>query len=122
MFITTPLYSLSAWKRLSQDAVSKLYKIEGSNIFKRHGIRNLITKDYIVGNPRTLAQQSWRGLFAEAVASWQDLPGEEKASWKEYQDHRRRRPVMDGYNLYISKWLLSGGDPKIPPDGRKEAR
>ena len=121
MFITTPLYSLSAWKRLSQDAVSKLYKIEGSNIFKRHGIRNLITKSYVQTNPQTEPQQSWRGLFAEAVASWQDLPAVSKASWKEYQDHRRRRPVMDGYNLYISKWLLSGGDPKIPPDGRKAA-
>lgn len=61
-------------------------------------------------------------MLADAVACWQTLPDESKQSWNYYQDVRRRRPVMSGYNLYISKFLLSAGNPVIPPSGRKEDR
>ena len=59
-------------------------------------------------------------MFRYAVASWQALSDDEKASWNYYQDVVRRRPVMSGYDLFISKFLLSGGNPKIPPSGRRE--
>ena len=59
-------------------------------------------------------------MFQAAVASWQALSAESKAAWNYYQDVRRKRPVMSGYNLFISKFLLSGGDPKITPSGRRK--
>lgn len=61
-------------------------------------------------------------MFASAVSDWQSLPEEEKLSWNYYQDFRRQRPIMSGYNLFISRYLLSGGNPVIPPSGRKEDR
>lgn len=122
MIVTSPLYSLKAWKAIGEVAISTIYHRTGSTIFRRLGRHTLLEKTYTPTNPQTPSQQSWRGSFAVAVGSWQALTLEEKASWKDYQDNRKRRPVMDGYNLYISKFLLSGGNPQIPPDGRAEAR
>ena len=117
MWLTSPLYSLKAWKSMSSDAVSKLYKVEGSCVFHRLHGKTRLMKYYTPSNPRTASQQAWRASFASAVNSWQELSEDEKASWKHYQINRRKRPVMDGYNLYISKWLLSGGNPVIPQQG-----
>jgi len=122
MFVTSPLYSLRAWRTMSSVATSQLYNVEGSCVFRRMGMRTILNRYYVPTNPRTELQQSWRGGFSSAVASWGALSADDKQSWNEYQDKRRRRPVMSGYNLYISKFLLSNGNPLIPPDGRASAR
>jgi len=122
MKVTSPLYSLRAWQKISSIAIVSMYNLHGSCVFHRLGNYTRLMKYTIPTNPRTEVQQANRTSFASAVASWQGLSDEEKTSWKKYQNERRRRPVMDGYNLYISKFLLSGGSPQIPPDGRASAR
>jgi hypothetical protein len=79
----------------------------------------LLERYYQPFNPQTSFQQEGRSAFADAVSGWQALSEEEKEAWNYYQDYRRRRPAMSGYNLYISRYLLSGGNPEIPPDGRQ---
>lgn len=114
MKMLSPLYSLKAWQGLSSEAVSKLYKVEGSGVFRRESSYTQLCKWYSPFNPRTEFQQEGRSMFASAVVSWQGLTDEERWSWNYYQDKRRRRPVMSGYNLYISRFLLTGGDPGEP--------
>ena len=116
MIVTSPLYSLKAWKGLSESAISTMYHVEGSGIFRRNGNRTILNAWYIPTNPQTSLQQSGRSAFRLAVASWQALSDGDKQKWKYYQDHRKRRPVMDGYNLFISKFLLTDGNPQLPED------
>ena len=118
MIVTSPIYSLKAWKGLSEWATSKMYHVEGSGVFRRNGRHVILNRWYAPTNPQTSFQQSGRSAFKLAVASWQGLSGEDKQKWKYYQDHQRRRPVMDGYNLFISKFLLTGGNPQLPEDLR----
>jgi len=118
MIVTSPLYSLKAWKGLSESAISTMYHVEGSGIFRRNGNRTILNAWYIPTNPQTSLQQSGRSAFRLAVASWQALSDRDKQKWNYYQDHRKRRPVMEGYNLFISKFLLTGGNPQLPEDMR----
>jgi hypothetical protein len=117
MKMTSPLYSLRAWGGIMESACSMLYHVEGSGVFRREGSYTQHEKGYAPFNPRTSLQQVGRSMFRLAVAGWQGLPAESKAAWKHFQDHRKRRPIMDGYNLYISRFLLAGGDPGPPPGG-----
>lgn len=94
----------------------------GSGVFRRERDYTQLERYYVPFNPRTEFQQENRSMFQSAVSGWQGLSNEVKGSWNYYQDYRRRRPVMSGYNLFISKFLLSGGNPVIPPSGRKEDR
>ena len=114
--MTSPLYSLKAWKGISSDAFSKCYHLEGSGIFRRWRGKCIAEKIYEPTNPRTPFQQEGRSMFALAVTSWQNLSDEVKDLWRYYQERRRKRPVMDGYNLYISKFLLTSGNPQLPID------
>ena len=115
MKMTSPLYSLRAWKSISSEACSKLYHVEGSGVFRREKNYTQLEKKYSPTNPRTSFQQCGRSMFRLAVAGWQGLPAESKAGWKHFQDYHQRKPIMDGYNLYISRFLLAGGDPGPPP-------
>ena len=92
----------------------------GSGVFRRERNYTQLERYYVPFNPQTEFQQEGRSMLAAAVASWQGLPAVSKAAWNYYQDYRRRRPIMSGYNLYISKFLLSAGDPKIPPSGLRK--
>jgi hypothetical protein len=117
MKTTTPLWSLRAWQSCGESAVSFWCGRLGSGVFRRESSYTQVERYYSPTNPRTPFQQEGRSMFASAVASWQGLPQESKAAWNYYQDYRRRRPVMSGYNLFISKFLLNGGNPEIPPGG-----
>jgi hypothetical protein len=116
MKMTSPLYSLRAWKGISSDAISKLYGLEGSGVFRRESSYTQLEKWYRPTNPRTSLQQVNRAMFAAAVSGWQALALAERQAWKHFQDQHRQRPVMDGFNLYISRFMLSGGDPGPAPD------
>jgi len=58
---------------------------------------------YITKNPRTEPQQTWRGVFANAVAAWQALTPEEKNEYNVKAKGKR----MSGYNLFLKEYLLS---------------
>ena len=113
----SPLWSLRAWQSVGESVVSFWCGSVGSGVFRRGKGCTILEKYYTPFQPRTPEQQYGRSMVKDAVASWQDLSDYEKAEWNFYQDYRRRRPVMSGYNLYISKYLLSGGNPQIPPTG-----
>lgn len=117
MEIASGLYSLQTFGKINSVAVSKIYGVEGSSIFRRCGRRVFLLKDYVPTNPRTEFQQQGRSMFKYAVACWQALPDASKELWRVEQDERRRFPVMSGYNLYLSKFLLHGGPPPNPPGG-----
>ena len=115
MKVTSALYSLKAWGKMASDAVSRLYGVEGSGIFRRQGNMVLLEKYYTPTNPQTEAQQSHRAEYGAAIGSWRGMSEGERESWRYYQKRRRSRPVMSGYNLFVKKFLLSGGNPRIPP-------
>ena len=106
MKLASPLYSLKAWQSLSSDAISKMYGVEGSGVFRRERNYTQLCKHYVTFNPQTVSQQQNRSVFASAVQSWQALPDESKQWWKHEQMYHRKYPVMDGYNLYIRKFML----------------
>jgi len=116
----SPLWSLKAWQSCGESCVSFWCGSLGSGVFRRIKGATVLEKYYTPFQPRTPEQQYGRSMVKYAVASWQDLSDEDKASWNYYQDYRRRRPVMSGYNLYISKYLLSNGNPVIPPSGLRK--
>ena len=116
MKMTSPLFSFRAWGSIHPDAISKVYGLEGSGVFRRESSYTQLEKCYSPSNPQTSAQQANRALLGSATGAWQGLNAAEKASWNHYQDYRRRRPVMSGYNLYIKMFMLTGGNPKIPPE------
>ena len=112
MKLLNPMGCLKAWGKCPGDAVSFFHKVEGSHIFRRESSYTQLEKDYVPTNPRTELQQEGRSLFASAVAGWQGLSADERQSWSDFQKYRRRHPVMSGYNLYISRFLLNGGPPE----------
>ncbi len=67
-----------------------------------HGIIWVVEKYYYPYNPRTSVQQSWRGVFADAVSTWQNLTISDKDY---YNKAARRRGRLSGYNLFISYYL-----------------
>jgi len=113
----SPLWSLRAWQSCGESAVYFWCGSRGSGVFRRERNYTQLERYYVPFNPQTPDQQEGRSMFRYAVASWQDLIGDERRAWNFYQDERRRRPIMSGYNLFISKFLLSGGAPVIPPYG-----
>lgn len=115
MKVTSPLYSLKAWGALGSEATSRVYKVEGSGIFRRQGRMVLLEKLYVPTNPRTSVQQAHRAMYGSAIGSWRSMSEVERESWRYYQKKRRSRPVMSGYNLFVKCFLLSGGNPQIPP-------
>lgn len=119
MKMLMPLLSLKAWQSINESVVSVLYGLEGSGVFRRERNYTQLERYYSPFNPQTELQQEGRSMFASAVESWQALSDESKAAWNFYQNYRRCKPVMSGYNLFISKFLLSAGNPQIPPSGRK---
>ena len=116
----SPLWSLRAWGQVGESAVSFWCGSAGSGIFRRERDYTQLERYYVPFEPSTASQVSNWDAFASAVAAWQGLGTSDHASWNYYQDVRRRRPIMSGYNLFISKYLLSGGNPVIPPSGRRE--
>lgn len=60
-------------------------------------------KFYRPSNPQTAPQQSWRAVFANAIAGWQVLTPEQKAVYNESAKNKK----MSGYNLYIREYLNS---------------
>jgi len=118
----SPLWSLKAWGSIGESGVSYWCGSAGSGVFRRESSYTQLEKYYVPFNPQTESQQSNRSMFSFAVASWQSLSQEQKASWNFYQDYRRCRPIMSGYNLYIHSFLLSAGNPQIPPSGRKDGK
>lgn len=113
----SPLWSLKAWQSCGELPVSYWCGSVGSGVFRREHDYTQLERYYSPFNPQTSPQQDNRSMFQSAVTGWQSLPDESKLAWNFYQDHRRRRPVMSGYNLYISKFMLSAGNPQIPPGG-----
>ena len=120
MIMHSPLYSLKAWKGISSEAFSKMYHKEGSGVFRRRYSYTVAERWYRPTNPQTSLQQENRSLFQLAVSNWRTFSDAQKASWEYYQSYRKKRPVMSGYNLYISKFMLKGSEPSIPPSGRQE--
>ena len=117
MYVTSPVYSFKAWQQMGSEALYSMFGWQGSNIFQRRNGKTIIMRNYSPTNPNSQSQQKWRGSFGDAVSLWQAMSDSEKASWNDYQNNRRRRPVMSGYNLFISKYLLTNGNPKIPNQG-----
>jgi len=113
----SPLWSLKAWQSCGENAVSFWCGSEGSGVFRRERDYTQLERYYKPFEPSTPLQVAGWNAFASAVSGWQALPDESKLAWNYYQDYRRRRPIMSGYNLYISKFLLSAGNPQIPPGG-----
>lgn len=116
----SPLWSLRAWGSVGESAVYFWNASLGSGIFRRERDYTQLERYYQPSNPQTEDQQDNRSMFQSAVGTWQGLNASDWASWNYYQDERRRRPIMSGYNLFISKYLLSGGNPVIPASGRRE--
>lgn len=115
----SPLWSLRAWGSIGEAAGAFWSGSSVSRVFRRESSYTQLQRHFIPANPQTSLQQANRYDFSSAVSGWQGLSDEQKAAWGYYQDYCRRRPVMSGYNLYISKYLLSDGNPEIPPSGRK---
>jgi len=113
----SPLWSMKAWGSCGESAVSYWCGSVGSGVFRRERDYTQLERYYRPFEPSTPLQVSGWTSLASAVVAWQGLPLPEKEEWNYYQDYRRRRPVMSGYNLYISKYLLSAGNPVIPPEG-----
>lgn len=62
-----------------------------------------LMKYYRPTNPRTIKQQTWRGVFAGAILAWRGLTIAERAIYSQ----KARTRGMSGYNLFISHWLQS---------------
>jgi len=60
-------------------------------------------REYAPTNPRSIAQQTNRGKFADAIAAWQALTDEQKHDYNQ----RVKRRGLDGYRLFISEYLKS---------------
>lgn len=114
----SPLGSPKAWQSVGESAVYAWCGSVDSGVFRREGNYTQLERYYVPSNPQTEFQQEGRSMLSSAVAGWQSLSDDSKLAWNYYQDYRRRRPIMSGYNLYISKFLLSAGNPVIPPGGR----
>lgn len=58
-------------------------------------------KYYIPHNPRSIFQQAWRSIFADAIVAWQGLTSEEKRVYniKSYGKHK------SGYNIFLGEYL-----------------
>jgi len=78
---------------------------KGFVIWKTYGNQVVRCSYYTPTNPQTSTQQSWRGVFASAMASWKALSDEEKASWHKIQKRVRCYRHRQPHNVYISLFL-----------------
>lgn len=85
-----PVIGFRATKRLG-----KLF------IFKQYGTYRLVTKYYYPYNPRTVAQQAWRGVLADGVAAWLGFSDEIKGMYNEMTSPK----AWDGYRRFLSMYL-----------------
>lgn len=69
--------------------------------FRQRGKWRDIMLYYYPYNPRTDEQQSWRNVFAYAVANWQGFDDDTKMYYNRLQFPRH----MSGYNRYIRYYL-----------------
>ena len=114
MKMISALYSLKAWQGVHASLTHLLYQVDSvSHVFRRQGRMVLLQRWFKPFDPKSDGQQNNRSMFALAVLGWQGLPMASRQAWDAEQG-RRQRPVMSGYNLYISKYLLTGGNPKLP--------
>jgi hypothetical protein len=97
--VTMPCLSIKAAGRVDQSIASFLHGTSDHRIYRRQGNMVLLERYYAPFNPQTSLQQEGRSAFKDAVSGWQALSAGEKASWNYYQDYRRQRPPMSGYNL-----------------------
>jgi hypothetical protein len=68
-------------------------------------------RSYVIPrNPDTPAQRKRRRLFADAVRAWQTIPEMQKELW----NHKARRLVMSGFNLFISIFCRADGSVPDP--------
>lgn len=63
-------------------------------------------------NPRTPAQQAWRGVFRDGVAKWHGLTNAEKSVYNEKAKRRKTTKYgffqprgIEGFNLFMSDYL-----------------
>ena len=81
--------------------------IEFSGIYRRDNVTGKVKHYrepyYITKNPRTGPQQTWRGVFADAVAAWKALTPDEKNQY----NIKAKGKHMSGYNLFLREYLLS---------------
>ena len=81
--------------------------IEFSGIYRRDNVTGKVKHYrepyYITKNPRTEPQQTWRGVFADAVAAWKALTPDEKNQY----NIKAKGKHMSGYNLFLREYLLS---------------
>lgn len=86
--------------------------IDGLIYIDRQG-KNVVRPYKTPHNPRTKAQQSRRGLFADAVRSWQVLSDDEKYEWNRLARKNRTRRYTTGYNLYLGNVLCGRVQPGV---------
>ena len=67
----------------------------------RHG-RQEAYRYTVPSNPRTPAQQRWRGIFRGAIQWWHSLTPSEKGA---YNTVARKRGTVTGMNFYVSEYL-----------------
>lgn len=70
-------------------------------IHKQYTGYKVVAKMYYPYNPRTIEQQSWREVFADAVAYWQGFNDQTKG----YYNERTRPKGEYGYHRYLSMYL-----------------
>jgi len=71
-------------------------------VFRQRGWWRDIMAYYYPYNPQTYKQQSWRNVFAYAVAEWQGFDDDVRLYY-----HRLRYPTqMSGYNRFIRYYLI----------------
>ena len=113
---------------MSVDASGTIYKTLTASIWKG---RNYIRGYFRPTNPNTEAQQTQRGLMADAVAAWQALVAVTPDSGAEgdemYKDKwnvaaRDVYPPISGFNYYVMQHLLQEGDPTIPAVAPQKAK
>ncbi len=66
-------------------------------------------------NPRSDAQQTRRGLFADAVHSWQTLSDDEKHIWNHLarKNRKKLKKSCRGYHLYLRTVLYGETAPVV---------
>jgi hypothetical protein len=77
----------------------------GSLVFYMNNGQAYARSYVIPRNPDTPAQRKRRALFADAVRAWQTIPEMQKKLW----NHKARRLIMSGYNLFISIFCRTDG-------------
>jgi len=114
--VTGPLMSLDASGKFADTMVASIWKG-----------RNYMRKYVIPTNPNTVAQQTHRAVFADAVAAWKDLPATDEDIESGLQTSKEAwnsaagdcSPPISGANYFVHAWISqqseSGFDPADGP-------